>query len=67
MARNKATWFPVTDGTPYRRAKKNSHTPGKIKGDHCIASPMKKLLCKARAYKRPEYSRWDEFFKSAKG
>ena len=62
MARNKSTWFPVTDGTPYRRAKKNSHTPGNTKGGDCVTDSMKKLLCKARAYKRPEYQRWDEVF-----
>lgn len=67
MARNKVRWIPVNDGVPYRRAKKNSHTPGSTKGEHCMATPMKKLLCKARAYKRPEYQRWDEVFaKSAK-
>jgi hypothetical protein len=61
MARNKLKWFPVTDGTPYR-IKKGSYTAGKTKGGDCVSSPIKKLLCKARSYKRPEYKRWMEVF-----
>lgn len=61
MARNKATWIPVNDGTPYRRSK-NVHISGLQKGENCQKTPLKVLLCKARAYKRPEYQRWIEAF-----
>lgn len=38
-----------------------SHTPGRIKGEHCQASPLDKYMAKRnRSYKHEDYSKWCE-------
>ena len=47
----------------FKKEKRASRTPGKIKVKTCQHTPLKKYLAtRSRSYKHPDYSNWNEIF-----
>lgn len=66
MARKKG-WFNPYDGFTRPKGAKNSHTTGKSKGGDCVATPRKKSLIKARAYRNnTDYSNYYNVFNNCR-